>query len=1257
MIKLFSEKVDATLTNSDHNILQVKSFEEAFFDVYEFELNGQKYIGESIGTYNTDPIINVPVVENGNEYEVPFVLRQGPQLITYNNNKGKTLLEKTSDTELSTNVNEEKQDELSLLIEDKLAGITDTTQLPSKTEHNILQVEDLQEAFFDVFEFKLNGQQFIKESIGNYGDDPIINISIVKDGEDCEMPFVLRQGLQDIALTNKNAIVVEKVLDQSKVREVECEIVEQLREIPAPLSKEELFEIFQEEKEVAINALREQNAATMEEVERIRDSILIDAHSEAFEARTKEQAKLTEFVESKLKEITKTNQILASKIEKDVDLSLESTYGDFVKKLKAARNDLNDRELENKKLVGEINVLEKAHIELSDSVNKREVSITESHDKLDRSVNKALSRLGQTNKELANSKEQFEDVQQDLQERINKAEERVKQYYNDHIKTVEDSVFTNIRKNEIINVVKNSKAQIIAELDNARGLKQQVTSFIKEATEDYDPVAGNKNFLKSIEKRISKKFEEEMSRIKRMIEFGGGGGSGQQLNNGGTINGNLNINGNILSGGLNLDLLFARAGSIGTGTIAGSGTAGRVTLWDGISSITDSKLVQTATGIVLSGALSAQGNISGQAIIGTSLSATAVNSGILSAGRDLNEIFQIQGADSTAVLSNGIGVQTLTYNTLSAASVAVSQSILSGGASHVQGTFTLSGAGGAGYNTTIDLGLQTGDNPSFAGVTGGNVRVGVTGDNEIDTSSGNLTIDSAGGTTTLDDTTIAIPNVGAGTDNTVLVKSGNNLATDEIDGKVWNGVLIDGYGTQDYITKYENGSGTISNSIMLEKDAGSGFPYTSINVLGGLSAVSLSGNGIGLTGVIATPIFPTTVETTLAGSDKFFINDGANKHITYTSVLTSLDGIGICVHNGNSLAIQNAGALNTNKILKWNGSGFDNSIMTETSLGNISIAGGATITGNLSVQGNMTCIDTTVSVTSALSVVNAGTGPAIFARQTGTDQPIARFIDTEGGYITFDDGGNVGIGIDSPTEKLDVVGNVKASGSLTIGGAVQLGNAAADSTTIDSEVITVPNIAAGTGSSVIVRNGSNRLVHDAVDSKIFGTALVDGEGSSNKIPKYTNGTGTIGDSNITDTGSLVSIDSDLKLDPSRCLIIAAPAVTGDTAFNACTRRGTFSSVVTSVSSHPIPTFCKNNLKQAKYNVTLIKGVNITAFEVQAVFNNSNTVGTVYGVVDGQTATQLNTAGICNGSSTIDLFIKSVSGGTCAIVTGEALYLS
>jgi hypothetical protein len=64
-----------------------------------------------------------------------------------------------------------------------------------------------------------------------------------------------------------------------------------------------------------------------------------------------------------------------------------------------------------------------------------------------------------------------------------------------------------------------------------------------------------------------------------------------------------------------------------------------------------------------------------------------------------------------------------------------------------------------------------------------------------------------------------------------------------------------------------------------------------------------------------------------------------------------------------------------------------------------------TVTGNLSVLGDLIYIDTIITTTSALSVVNSGTGPALTVVQKGNNQPIATFIDSEGGAVTIQDGG------------------------------------------------------------------------------------------------------------------------------------------------------------------------------------------------------------------------------------------------------------
>ena len=111
--------------------------------------------------------------------------------------------------------------------------------------------------------------------------------------------------------------------------------------------------------------------------------------------------------------------------------------------------------------------------------------------------------------------------------------------------------------------------------------------------------------------------------------------------------------------------------------------------------------------------------------------------------------------------------------------------------------------------------------------------------------------------------------------------------------------------------------------------------------------------------------------------------------------------------------------------------------------GLLDVDGDTTILGNLSVHGDMHYIDTNVTVTSALSVVNSGTGPALYVQQKGS-QPIAHFVDANGDDIVFSDNGYVGIGIPlatlagggtTPQERLTVSGNISALGALSATGS------------------------------------------------------------------------------------------------------------------------------------------------------------------------------------------------------------------------------
>ena len=78
-MRLFSEKVSPTFTNSDHNILTVESFEEVFFDVFEFEINGEKFIAEKESSFRGSPVVTIPVEIGGNRYNTLFILNKGSQ--------------------------------------------------------------------------------------------------------------------------------------------------------------------------------------------------------------------------------------------------------------------------------------------------------------------------------------------------------------------------------------------------------------------------------------------------------------------------------------------------------------------------------------------------------------------------------------------------------------------------------------------------------------------------------------------------------------------------------------------------------------------------------------------------------------------------------------------------------------------------------------------------------------------------------------------------------------------------------------------------------------------------------------------------------------------------------------------------------------------------------------------------------------------------------------------------------------------------
>lgn len=511
MITLFSEEVETSSTNSVHNTLYVESFEEAFFGVYEFEINNTTVIAEQVDKIDGAPVVRVPVVEsNGTKTEYNFILRKGSQLVELGIIK-----------ELGT-------DEVDAIIE----NASDTTK-----GRNTLYVDSFKETFFGVYEFTFNGKKVVAEKTDEIYSHPIVKLPVIEsNGSTGEVEFILKVGDKDSNIGDSKAVLLEDSMSLIKEEDLKARLKQETKtlieegdskniNVTYRIDKEEIIEEIKTDSKAALEKLREETKNIVDDVERIRDNIFIEFASNSDTYRAKESKKLKQFVDKKVEELRETNKVLAEKVEHETRNSLKSTYGSFIKKLRETQQELKERKKEHQKVASTINLLEKTQIELRDEVNVNKREILEATEKSEKSVNKALSRLGTVKKELTDSKAEFDTIKDALAHSIVLAEERVKEYYHNKIEEIENTIFDNVRRDEILKVVKESKAKILTELNDTSNIKEQLQVI---ASENYDPISG-KEFQRKLKKSIDDKFASEMVNIRRMLEsYGGGSGWGSE---------------------------------------------------------------------------------------------------------------------------------------------------------------------------------------------------------------------------------------------------------------------------------------------------------------------------------------------------------------------------------------------------------------------------------------------------------------------------------------------------------------------------------------------------------------------------------------------------------------------------------------------------------------------------------------------------------------------------------------------------------
>lgn len=471
-MRLFSEKVSPTFNSSGYNILTVKDYTEVFFDVYEFEINGSKFVAEKTGVLDDAPIISIPVTYKESVSQYDFVLHRGEQSIHFDPNTKSipTSSPAYSDTDL-------------VLTESAVVEESDEVFLEEKRS---VIIEEINKAKAAAAQYLSNLDKQNKRSLTKYQ-------------------------------TEKELALKEDIDKQKQV----------------------LFDEFQSFIENLRKDLLESDASSKE----ILGQIIISELSEASKQLDTKLVSIENAVESKLEE--RATLLLNDVLLREIERSSKSISESLDSRVTSIEQSLNNTLDETKNQIA-LNITEKLQ-EISTELNAKDSSIVELNNTLNKQSNKALSRIGTVKTQLEESLSTAVSL---LESRIDSASTKLEEYYNNKISVVEEamSALSDETKQHVINLIKESKTSLLEEINN---IKVTVPNIVIEKSNGKQEI-DIQSLKTELEKSVSNRFVNEISSLKRLIELSSGGGSvAMQFAAGGTMNGNLIVNGSItaLSGG------------------------------------------------------------------------------------------------------------------------------------------------------------------------------------------------------------------------------------------------------------------------------------------------------------------------------------------------------------------------------------------------------------------------------------------------------------------------------------------------------------------------------------------------------------------------------------------------------------------------------------------------------------------------------------------------------------------------------------
>jgi signal peptidase I len=467
----------------------------------------------------------------------------------------------------------------------------------TKEDKNILKVNNKKEIFFDVFECKFNGEDIIVEQVGETDGLPIVRFETIKNKTKLVCEAILVEDNECGLIINEDNLEFIKNIETSPVKTLIQEEIEKILPIPVnTVYKDKVRDVSEKiikESEEKARELYENNLQQYKDKKRkIADQAekYLTEKSESIKRELNEQ--YIDFLSNNDENVRKLIKVNIA----DITSTIDENINDILSKI--------DRlSVSNKQELTKI--LSENIVSINNNLDNKIKDLNDQLDIILHDSNTKINKLDEkTSKLLEKNIKHTDEIAKKITSKIEQVDEKIEGYKIDTFKHVVEKVADN--KTEIEASLKNTISKINEQVDIKRdevekilaaelsNINEKLNIFSEEEDKKYKQLLENLNNLNkgevkeilsekindkqlnSLKLDISKQFQNEMMSIKRLIEMSSGGGSvAKQFANGGTMDGSLNVTGDIsasgsitateiISAGVNINTLFGSGGGVGT---------------------------------------------------------------------------------------------------------------------------------------------------------------------------------------------------------------------------------------------------------------------------------------------------------------------------------------------------------------------------------------------------------------------------------------------------------------------------------------------------------------------------------------------------------------------------------------------------------------------------------------------------------------------------------------------------------------------